>query len=78
MLALANGFTLPVTAAYLTGPPGSPADMVSVVDVPVAAAAALFLLLSSLFHLLVAAPGLVRRYTGGRPVCVPPRTPSRS
>lgn len=65
VLALANGFTLPVTAAYLTGPPGSPAEMTTVADVSVAGAVALFLFLSALFHLLVAAPGLVTTYTRG-------------
>jgi Heliorhodopsin len=54
VVALATGFTLPVTAAYLAGPPGTPAsDPVVLFDLPTGAAVAAFLALSALAHLLV-------------------------
>jgi hypothetical protein len=53
-VALATGFTLPVTAAYLAGPLGTPAsDPVALFDLPTEAAVAAFLALSALAHLLV-------------------------
>ena len=65
VLALANSFTLPITGTYLSGPPGSPGETVTVVDVRVGIAVAGFLALSALFHVLVSAPGAFARYTGG-------------
>lgn len=65
VLALANGFTLPVTGSYLVGPPGSAGEMVTVLDLSVAGVVATFLILSALFHLLVSAPGLFTRYISG-------------
>lgn len=51
---LATDFALPVTAAYLQGPPGTPAsDPVVLFDLPTAAAVAAFLALSALAHALV-------------------------
>ena len=55
MLAFATGFALPVTAAYLQGPPGTPAlGPVRLFDIPTGAVVAAFLLLSALAHALVA------------------------
>jgi hypothetical protein len=65
VLALANGFTLPVTGTYLVGPPGSAGETVTVLDLSVAGAVTGFLLLSALFHLLVSAPGMFERYLDG-------------
>ena len=63
VLFLANSFTLPVTATYLTGPPGSPAGQPTVLaDISVAWGVVLFLLLSAGFHLLISAPGFFERY----------------
>ena len=54
VLALANGFTLPVTAAYMQGPPRTPAlDPTTLFDIPTGAAVAAFLLLSAVAHALV-------------------------
>ena len=54
VVALATSFALPVTAAYLEGPPGTPAqDPVVLFDVPTGAAVAAFLALSALAHALI-------------------------
>jgi hypothetical protein len=66
ILVLANGFSLPVTAAYLAGPPGTPnADPVVLFDVRVAWGVALFFGLSALFHFIVASPMFYGRYVAG-------------
>jgi Heliorhodopsin len=54
VVVLASGFSLPVTAAYLAGPPGtSNQSAVELFDVPTGAAVAAFLALSALAHGLV-------------------------
>lgn len=54
VLALATGFSLPVTAAYMQGPPGTPAlEPVELFDIPTGAAVAAFLLVSALAHTVV-------------------------
>ena len=54
VLALATDFALPVTASYLAGPPGTPAqDPVVLFDIPTGLAVAGFLALSALAHLIV-------------------------
>lgn len=54
ILALATSFTLPVTATYLAGPPGTPPDdQVTLLDVRTGAVVAAFLLLSALAHVVV-------------------------
>ena len=54
VVVLATSFALPVTAAYLQGPPGTPAqDPVVLFDIPTGAAVAAFLALSALAHTLV-------------------------
>jgi len=53
--ALSNEFTLPVTASYLEGPPGTPpGDPVTLLDTPIGLAVAGFLALSGLALLIVA------------------------
>ena len=55
VVALATDFSLPVTGAYLAGPPGTvPQDPVVLFDIPTGLAVAAFLALSALAHLLVA------------------------
>jgi hypothetical protein len=55
VVALSNDFTLPVTAAYLEGPPGTPAgDPVVLLNSPIGLAVAGFLALSGLALILVA------------------------
>lgn len=54
VLALSNSFALPVTATYMTGPPGSSfASPVQLFSNNVSFTIALFLGLSALFHFLV-------------------------
>jgi hypothetical protein len=63
MLALSNDFSLPITASFLAGPPGSAFTEREVLwDVPVGPAVGLFLLLAALDHLLMAAPGIWEWY----------------
>ncbi len=64
VLVLANQFTLPVTATFLQGPPGSQQDLVGLFDVSIATGVAGFFFLSALFHLLVAGP-FHDRYVAG-------------
>lgn len=58
ILLLSADVTLPVTAGFLEGPPGSDAEMGSTVlfDLPVAPAVALFLALAAVDHGLMAGP----------------------
>ena len=57
VLALANGFTLPIVARYMAGPPGSSfAEPVTLLKTPVGITVAIFLGLSAFFHFLVASP----------------------
>ena len=66
VVALANGFTLPVTAAYLEGPPGTVAtDPTVLFDLSVAWGVAGFLFLSALFHWIIASPAFYNRYRAG-------------
>lgn len=66
VLALANGFTLPVVATYMTGPPGAGnPEAIGVFDLSVAWGVALFLFLSAFFHFLIVTPGVWERYLGG-------------
>jgi hypothetical protein len=55
VVALSNDFTLPVTASYLEGPPGTPpGDPVTLLNTPIGLAVAAFLSLSGLALLIVA------------------------
>jgi hypothetical protein len=66
VLVLATDFTLPVTATYLEGPPGTtPADQIVLWDLPVARGVALFFALSAAAHLLIASPWLFPKYRSG-------------
>lgn len=66
VLVLSNDFSLPVTATYLAGPPGSIfTDPVTLFNIRTGYAVALFLGLSSLFHFMVASKGLFTRYVEG-------------
>jgi hypothetical protein len=59
ILVLANAFALPVTASFMTGPPGStPEPPTTLFEIPTAWAVAAFFVLSALAHFLVAAPGI--------------------
>ncbi len=57
VIALATSFALPVTAAFMTGAPGSaPAAPATLFEVSIAWGCALFLLLSAAAHLIIASP----------------------
>jgi hypothetical protein len=66
VIALSTDFSLPVTATYMTGPPGSSfAAPVVVFETPLALAVALFLGLSALAHFIVASPQFFSCYGKG-------------
>ena len=66
VLALANDFSLPIVARYMSGPPGSTfAEPITLLDTPVGLAVAIFLGLSAFFHFLVASPQFFPRYSAG-------------
>jgi len=66
VIALSTDFSLPVTATYMAGPPGSVfAEPVRLFDTPLALAVALFLGLSALAHFIVASPQFFGRYGKG-------------
>jgi len=66
VLALANDFTLPIVARYMSGPPGSTfAEPITLFDTPVGLGVAIFLGLSAFFHFLVISPKFFSRYSAG-------------
>jgi hypothetical protein len=66
ILVLANDFALPVTAAYVLGPPGTPpTDPVTLFDSRIAWGVALFFGLSAVFHFAIASPMFFPRYVNG-------------
>ena len=62
ILVLANSFALPVTASYMTGPPGGtePRDLVQLFDLRTAWVVAAFFFCSAIAHFAVAGPGWSR------------------
>lgn len=66
VLILATDFTLPISASYPEGPPGTPAGEPTVIfDLSIAWGVAVFLFLSALFHWLIASPWFYQRYRAG-------------
>jgi hypothetical protein len=66
VLALSNDFALPITATYMSGPPGSTfAPPVVLFSTPVGLTVAIFLGLSALAHFIVASPQFFPRYNAG-------------
>jgi hypothetical protein len=66
VLALATDFTLPVTARYMSGPPGTTyGDLVVLYNAPLGVGVAIFLGLSSLAHFIVVSPQFFPRYIAG-------------
>ncbi len=66
VLALSNNFSLPVTATYMTGPPGSSfTDPILLFSNNVSYTIASFLGLSAFFHFLVASKKFFPRYAAG-------------
>lgn len=63
VLALSNDYSLPVTATYLTGPPGSDqSEPTALLDLRLGWGVAAFLAMSALGHWVVASPGASRWY----------------
>ena len=57
IVALSNDFTLPVTASFLAGPPGTPpAGPEILFDVPLGLAVATVIFMSALAHFIIASP----------------------
>lgn len=56
ILVLSTGFALPVTIAFMAGPPGSPITTNTLFNLPIGPVVAVFLLLAALDHGLMAAP----------------------
>jgi len=66
VLVLSNDFSLPVTATYMTGPPGSVfTNPILLFSNNVSYTIALFLGLSAFFHFLVASKKFYSRYAAG-------------
>ena len=66
VLALSNDFSLPITATYMAGPPGSTfASPIVLFKTPVGLTVAIFLGLSALAHFIVASPKFFGRYIAG-------------
>jgi hypothetical protein len=57
VVVLSNDFALPVTAAFMEGPPGTPATTKELFTLPLGPAVAAFLFLSAIAHFVVAGPG---------------------
>lgn len=66
VLALSNSFALPITATYMSGPPGSTfSPPVLLFKTPVGITVAIFLGLSALAHFSVASSRFFPRYSAG-------------
>jgi hypothetical protein len=66
VLALSTDFSLPVTATYMAGPPGTIySEPIKVFETPLALMVALFLGLSAVAHFIVASPQFFGRYGKG-------------
>ncbi len=57
LVALSNDFSLPVTASFMQGPPGTPSGPTEALfEVPLGPAVAAFVFMSALAHFIVASP----------------------
>ena len=66
VLYFSNSFSLPVTATYLAGPPGSSfTNPVTLFNLRTGYMVALFLALSAFFHFLVASKFYLQKYMAG-------------
>ena len=59
---LTNGFTLPVTATYMTGPPGTAPQLTTLFDVPLGWGVFAFVAISALALFTIASPGVFGWY----------------
>ena len=62
ILVLSNDFSLPVTATYMTGPPGTPAELTKLFGFPVAWGVLAFMFISAAALLIIASPGVFEWY----------------
>jgi hypothetical protein len=62
ILVLSNDFSLPVTATYMTGPPGTPAELTKLFGLPVAWGVLAFMFISAAALLIIASPGVFGWY----------------
>lgn len=66
VIAVSTDFSLPITATYMSGPPGTTyTDPVVLWDAPLALGVAVFLGLSAFAHFVVASPTFFNRYSTG-------------
>jgi hypothetical protein len=59
---LTNGFTLPVTATYMSGPPGTPAELTHLFDLPLGWGVFAFVAISAAALFIIASPGVFGWY----------------
>ena len=59
---LTNGFSLPVTATFMTGPPGTTVEFDTLFDIPLGWGVFAFLAISAVALLTIAAPGVFEWY----------------
>ena len=59
---LTNGFSLPVTATYMTGPPGTPAKLTHLFNFPLGWGVFAFMAISAGALLIIASPGVFEWY----------------
>ena len=62
MAVLTNGFSLPVTSTYMSGPPGTPAKLTHLFDVPLGCGVFAFVAISALALFAIASPGVFSWY----------------
>lgn len=62
VLLLSNAFSLPVTATFLEGPPGTAPRLTEWFTIPLGPAVAAFLFISAAAHFLIALPGIFGWY----------------
>lgn len=63
VLALSNGFSLPVIATYMEGPPGAaPPSVTELFDFDIGLGVAAFLFMSALAHFVIITPGVYEWY----------------
>ncbi len=65
VLMLSNDFSLPVTATFMDGPPGTPLALTQLFTVPIGPAVAAFLFMSAAAHFVIVAPGVFGVYRSG-------------
>jgi len=63
VLLLSNDFTLPVTATFMEGPPGTTGTLRQLFQVPLGPAVAAFLFMSAAAHLIIVSPGVFQWYS---------------